>query len=113
MLVSAGLLVLTVWPCSGRSCIEPSLGAWLLVLFAVPTALAAGIPWYLNPITIGLALVSSLALWMALGAIAARRTAREPDAGWGTFMAELLTMTAGVIGGVLVGFALIAIWIRN
>jgi hypothetical protein len=110
-LTLSGLLVLAAWPCSGRGCIEPSLGAWLLVLFAMPTALAAGLPWFVNPLTIGAALLSSLVLWMALGAIAGRRTAREPDAGWGTFAGEMLTLTAGVIGGVLLGFVIIALWV--
>ena len=40
------MLVLAAWPCSGRGCIEPSLGAWVLVLFALPTALMAGVPWF-------------------------------------------------------------------
>jgi hypothetical protein len=111
-LVLLGLLVLALWPCSGRGCIEPSLGAWLLVLFAVPMALPAGIPWYVNPLSVGAALLASLALWMILGAIAGRRTARQPDAGWLAFTGELLTLTAGVIAGVLLGLVLIAVWLR-
>ena len=60
----------------------------------------------------GLALVSSAALWMTLGAMAARRAAREYDGGWVTFTKELLTLSAGVVCGVLLGFALIALWLR-
>lgn len=107
-----GLLVLAAWPCSGRGCIEPSLGAWVLVLFAFPTALIAGLPWYVNPLTVGVAFVSSVGLWMVLGAIAGRRATRELDAGWGTFAVEMLGLALGVIGGVLVGFAVIVFWTR-
>ena len=94
------MLVLAAWPCSGRGCIEPSLGAWVLVLFALPTALMAGVPWFLNPVNVSIAVVTSLALWMVLGGIAGRRVADEPDAGWGTFAGELLMLTIGVLGGV-------------
>lgn len=111
-LLALSALILAFWPCSGRSCIEPSLGAWVLVLFALPTALPAGLPWFLNVVTVGLAITTSAALWMALGGIAARRAAREYDGGWMTFTKELATLTAGVIGGVLLGFAVIALWLR-
>jgi hypothetical protein len=107
-----GVLVLALWPCSGRGCVEPALGAWLLVLFAVPTAVPAGIPWFINPITVGAALLTSLALWMTLGSVAARRTAREPDAGWSTFAGEMAAFSAGIIAGVLLGFVVISFWIR-
>ena len=106
------LVFLVLWPCSGRGCIEPSLAAWLLVLFAVPTSLISGLPWYLTPLTIGAALLSSLILWVGLGALAGRRASRDPDAGWAAFAAEMLALAAGVIGGVLLGFAIIALWIR-
>jgi hypothetical protein len=111
-LLAAAAIVLAFWPCSGRSCIESSLGAWVLVLFALPTALPAGLPWFVNALTVGLALLSSAALWMTLGAIAARRAARQYDGGWATFTKELLTLSGGVIFGVLLGFALIALWLR-
>lgn len=106
------LLILTAWPCSGRSCIEPHLGGWLLMLFAVPTAIAVGVPWYINPLNITLALVTSTALWMTLGAIAGRRADRVFDAGWGALAAEILTICAGVFAGVLLGFGLIALYLR-
>ena len=111
-LTVVGVVVLVAWPCAGRGCVEPSLGAWLLILFAFPTALAAGLPWFINPVTIGATLVSSLALWTALGALAARRAARQPEPRWTGFAIEMLTLTAGVIGGVLLGFAVIAFWVR-
>ena len=111
-LILVAMLVLAAWPCSGRGCVEPSLGAWVLVLFALPTALMAGVPWFLNPVNVTVAVVSSLALWMVLGGIAGRRVADEPDAGWGTFASEMTMLTIGVLGGVVLGFVLIGLWIR-
>jgi hypothetical protein len=111
-LIVAGVLILALWPCSGRGCVEPSIGAWLLVLFAVPTATAAGLPWYVNVVTVTAALVSSTAMWMILGAIAGRRVEQQSDAGWGTFAMEILTLAAGVFAGVILGFALIGLWLR-
>ena len=107
-----GLLVLALWPCAGRSCVEPSLAAWLLVLFALPTALAVGHPWWVTPLTVGAAVVTSVVLWAGLGAMAARRAAAETDAGWAAFGREFLPLAAGVVAGVLLGLGLIAVWLR-
>jgi hypothetical protein len=111
-LIITGMLILVLWPCSGRGCIEPSLGAWVLVLFALPTATAAGLPWYVNVVTVTAALVSSTAMWMILGAIAGRRVEQQSDAGWGDFAKEIITLAGGVIAGVVLGFALIGLWLR-
>jgi hypothetical protein len=101
--------VLAAWPCDGTSCGEPYLGAWGLVLFAVPTALAVGLPWIVSPLNVALALASSLAVWVTFGHWAGRRVTRDVDATWGQFWKEVAFYAGGVVLGVLGGLLVMVV----
>jgi hypothetical protein len=105
LLLLAGL-VWVAWPCGGLECVAPSLAAFGLSLFALPTAVPAGLPLFATPVTIVLALVSSAFVWLTLGRWAARRATASPVATWRDWWRELAmlvaAMWAGVVGGLLV-----------
>lgn len=102
-LIALASLLLSAWPCDGSSCAAPYVGAWGLLLLAVPTALLAGLPWFASPVTVGLALASSAALWVWLGVRAGRLATTDIDATWGTFWRELGFSLLGVGLGVALG----------
>jgi hypothetical protein len=96
-------LILRIYPCDGSACGQPYLGAWGLVLFAVPTALAVGLPWIANPLNIGLALLTSLALWVTFGRWAGAKATQDVDATWWTFWREVAFYAGGVVLGIVLG----------
>ena len=102
-------LLLRTWPCDGTACGKPFLGAWGLVLFAVPTALASGLPWVVSPINVALALLSSLALWIVFGVWASRKATRDVDATWWSFWREVAFYFGGVVLGVVGGVVVMAV----
>ncbi len=102
-LVLMAVVILRAWPCDGTACTQPYGGAWLLVLMAFPTALAAGLPWIVSPLNVAATIVTSVGGWFVFGLWAGRRATREDDATWRTYWRELGLMAAGVIGGVLFG----------
>jgi hypothetical protein len=99
-------IIIQTWPCDGTACGKPYAGAWGLVLFALPTALATGIPWIVSPINVVLALGTSLALWVVFGRWASQRATEDVDATWWTFWREVAFYAGGaalgVVGGLLV-----------
>jgi hypothetical protein len=105
--------ILTLWPCDGPACGQPHLGAWGLVLVAVPTALATGLPWIVSPVNVGLALLTSLGAWVAFGHWAGQRVTRDVDATWVQFWRAVAVYGAGValgvVGGVLVMFLVLTL----
>lgn len=102
-------IILRVWPCEGTACGEPYLGAWGLVLFAVPTALAVGLPWVSSPINIALALLSSLVAWVLFGKWASRRATQDVDATWWDFWREVAFYVGGVVLGVIGGLLVMVV----
>ena len=96
-------LVLAAWPCSGTGCAQPYAGAWGLVLVAVPTALALGLPWLANPVNVALALLTSAFLWVTFGRWASRRATRDVDATWWSFWKEVAVYAAGIAVGLGLG----------
>lgn len=96
-------IVLNAWPCDGTACSRPYLGAWGLVLFAVPTALPTGLPWVVSPINVALALLTSAGLWVLFGVWASRRATRDVDASWWDFWREVAFYAGGVVLGVVGG----------
>ena len=81
------------------------VGGFLLSIVAAPVLLVIG-----APLTTGhsyaLALLSSAALWVLLGTVAARIATRTPVATWRDYWREFLWLAGGVWIGVIV--ALIA-----
>ena len=118
LLVPGALLLLAgfaffVYPCDGSTCVKPTLFSYLLVLLATPTALIAGLPWFLHPLNLGIAMASSLLLWLLLGRWAARRATEDVDGTWRTFAGELAFMIAGIWGGIVVGLAIVGLWLSH
>lgn len=112
--VPAGVLVLALFvrwvPCDGV-CFGPMAFSWLLVLWAVPTALVVGIPWLDGGLVYGLAVTTSLLWWLVAGRWAAgRATAADVDAGWGGYARELAVLSGAVWAGVLAGLAGPVLW---
>jgi hypothetical protein len=107
VLVLLALAVLRLWPCDGTSCGQPHLGAWGLVLFAFPTALATGLPWFVSPVNLALTVVTSLGLWVAFGVWAARRATADVDATWRSYWREVAFYAGGVVVGVIVGLLIL------
>ncbi len=118
LLIPAVLLVVAAltffaYPCDGSACVKPSLLSYLLVLLAAPTALIAGLPWFLHPVNLAIAIGTSLLLWMGLGQWAARRATEDVDATWATYVGELAFMLAGVWGGIIVGLLVVGLWLSH
>jgi len=111
VLVGVAVVVLKAWPCDGTSCAQPYSAAWLLVLMAFPTALVAGLPWIVTPLNVLATLVSGIVGWMVFGVWASRRATRDVDGTWRTFWKELAFLAGGVVAGVLLGLAAIALWL--
>jgi hypothetical protein len=110
-LVLLAVLILRLWPCEGTACAQPYTGAWLLVLMAFPTALAAGLPWIVSPVNLAATIATSVGGWFAFGLWAGRRATRDVDATWRTYWQELGLMAAGVIGGVVFGLLVIYLFL--
>ena len=112
LLTLAGVLFF-LWPCEGAACVKTSLAAYLLVLLAAPTAIVFGLPWILNPLTIGGAAATSALLWLLLGRWSSRRANANVDATWRTFAAELFFMIGGVWFGIILGLGVVALWLSH
>jgi hypothetical protein len=110
-LVGLAVVILSLWPCDSTACAQPYAGAWLLVLMAFPTALAAGLPWVVSPLNVAVTLVTSIVGWVCFGLWASRRATEDVDGTWRTYWRELALMAAGVIGGVVVGLLAIAAYL--
>lgn len=78
---------------------------WLLAALALPTGVVVGLPFAGGAIRYALAVATSVALWLTLGAVAARRATRSPVATWRDWWREYLWLLAGVWLGVVVGLA--------
>jgi hypothetical protein len=91
--------------CNGAECIKPSITAWAIVLLVAPTALVAGLPWFIGPVSLGATAASSLVMWLGFGRWAARRATRDVDAGWRAYWLELAFIVGGLWAGVGVGLA--------
>ena len=112
LLLVAGAAYL-LYPCSGTACVKPTLFAYFLVLLAAPTALLAGLPWFLDPLNLATAFATSLLLWVLLGRWASRRATEDVDATWGSYAAELALVLAGIWGGLVVGLAVVGLWLSH
>ena len=110
--VGLGLLagaILRLWPCEGTGCGEAYIGAWGLVLFAVPTDLAVGLPWFVSPLNVTVALASSLAALGVFGVWAGRLATEDVDATWRSFWREVGFYAAGVVLGVVGGLLVMVV----
>ena len=93
-------------PCDGIACVE-NLGVWLLAAMALPTALLWGLPLESGRGRYAAAVVTSAALWAALGYLAARRASRRGLATWRTWWTEYIWFAVAVWVGVALGLYVI------
>jgi hypothetical protein len=97
----AAVLVWRIWPCSGSACVKSAESGWVLASMAVPTALLVGFPLETGTLRLLAAGVGAVALWLGVGAWAARRSARYPVAGWREYWSEYLWLLIPVWGGTI------------
>jgi hypothetical protein len=85
-------------------------------VMAAPALLAVGAP-FSDPSLYPIGIALSAMLWLIVGAVAARRTTRNPMAGWSDFWRTYTWLAAGiwvgvavalVVAGVAVGEALVS-----
>jgi hypothetical protein len=97
----AAVLVWRIWPCSGSACVKSAESGWVLASMAVPTAQLVGFPLENGTLRQLAAGVGAVALWLGVGAWAARRSARYPVAGWREYWSEYLWLLIPVWGGTI------------
>ena len=112
LLTLAGV-VFFVLPSEGSGGVKTALLAYFFVLLAIPTSILFGLPWILNPLTIGGAVVTSIVLWLMLGRWAGRRASANVDGTWRTYIAELLFMIGGVWAGIVLGLGVVGLWLSH
>ena len=87
----SAVLVWRIWPCDGSACVKNAEVGWVLASLAAPTALIAGFPLEGGSVRL---------------ALAARRSARSPVAGWREWWREYLWLLVPVWGGTLAALAI-------
>lgn len=78
---------------------------FVLAVIAVPTLPMTGIPVMGGFARWLIALITSAGVWIAVGAVAARRSSRRPMASWPEWRREWLRLAVGIWVGALVGIA--------
>jgi hypothetical protein len=110
-----GSLAFFIWStasCDAISCVKPSAATWGLVLLIAPTAILAGLPWFVGPVSLLFTGATSLLLWLGFGRWAARRaTSEDVDATWRAYWRELAFIVVGLWAGVLLGLAGIGLYL--
>ena len=108
VLLALAFLVRDWWTADGLAGLRPMLSVWVLVLLALPTAAAVGLPWTAGDGMVIAAITSGLA-WALLGGVAARRATRSsPVAAWREWIKEFAVLAAGVWAGALAGLGIVA-----
>jgi hypothetical protein len=102
----AAVLVWRTWPCEGSACWTKGKLGFVLAEMAAPTLLAVGYPLESSSIRLAVAGVTSVVMWMVIGAWAASRAVRSPVATWRDWTREyvviLIAVWAGVVGALFV-----------
>ena len=75
--------------------------AFLLAVLAAPVLLVAGVPLSGGPGDHAWAVLASVAMWLLLGVLAARRATRIPAASWRDFWRDYIWLASGVWLGVV------------
>lgn len=88
----------------------PLLGAvgFLLLVMAAPTLSVLGVPAVTSPLIYAAGAATSIALWLVIGRLAARRATRRAVASWAEWRREFLPLAAGVWFGSLLALGLAA-----
>lgn len=78
-------------------------------VLAAPALLAVGIPLTTAPGRFALGVVLSIALWIVVGLVAARRATRSPVATWRNFWREYVWLAAGLWLGIAAALVVIEV----
>lgn len=100
--IAGGVLILMPVPVLG-------VVGFLLVVMAAPTLSVLGAPAVGSIAIYALAAVTSVALWLALGHLAARRATRRAVASWPEWRREFMPLAVGVWAGALLALAVAAV----
>ena len=103
------LLLRWMWPCQGGVCGHSAAAGWLMPALALPTFLLWGVPVQGGAVRYTGMVVTSVAVWTLLGALAAKRATRRPVAGWRDWWREFAWFVGGVWAGVLIALAVLAL----
>jgi hypothetical protein len=106
LLVAAG--VAEGVDCTGRGCAAKGATVFSLLLGALPTAMLLGIPFEGGTSRYLLAVSTSTALWLVVGAVAGRRATQAAVASWRDWWREYLLLAGGIWLGVVAALALVA-----
>lgn len=112
----AGFVGVLLWlaaPDHGSAGAGQSFVAYLLLLFALPTTLLTGLPFFGGGWRVLLTLVTSGLLWGALGWWSARRVRYAGDPTWRAYAAELGPMVVGVWAGVVAGLVAMVLLVSH
>lgn len=75
---------------------------FLFAVFAAPLLLVAGAPLRAGTTTYWIAVAASLAMWLVVGAAAARRATRRPVASWRDYWREFFWLAGSIWVGAIV-----------
>lgn len=103
----AAIALLGQWLLVGNDSLRRTALSLVLSLLALPCLLVFGVPLTSGPATLTLSVVCSVALWMALGAVAAARATRRPAVGWAEYWREFAWAAAAVWTGLGAGVLLV------
>jgi hypothetical protein len=95
--------------CTGRSCAVKGATVFSLTLGGLPSALLLGIPFEGGSVRYLLAVSTSTAIWLVVGAVAGQRATRAAVATWRDWWREYLLLAGALWLGVLAALALIAL----
>jgi hypothetical protein len=107
LVFAAGYVYSRSWPCSGSTCWTKGEVGFMLAELAAPTLLAVGWPLDGGTVALVIAGATSVLLWLAVGAWAARRAARSPVASWRDYWREYVWLLAGVWVGVAIALVVV------
>jgi hypothetical protein len=108
LLAPAAVLLLAVAfratsPDQGIDGIKAAFSSWVLVLLALPTATAAGLPWTTSGDGLLVAGATSAVAWAGIGWLAALRATRQPVATWRDWAKEYAVLAVAVWAGAVTG----------
>ena len=113
MLPAAALGVLAFVLLHNNTAKVRGLAGFGAAVLAAPALLAAGIPLSTASGRFAIGVALSVALWLVVGLIAARRATRSPVATWPDFWREYLWLAGGVWLGVVAGLIVVELLVGH
>lgn len=103
---AAALGVVSAMLLHGNTSTVRGIAGFGAAVLGAPALLAAGVPLATESSRKFFGVVASIALWFAVGVLAARRATRSPVAMWRDFWREFAWLAAGIWIGVGMGLAM-------